>query len=147
MSDHTDSVNTNPISKHVLEGTEYDKDKNHDKITGRFIKGSAAAVGRNNKNHWKLQLNTAFRKASSEKKVIELIDKCYKDAMAGNTKMQIYLLDRVLGKVGDKVTIESSKSIEVTLPLLGKRDDRKIIDSQVVESLEIAKDIIINEIE
>lgn len=145
MSQHTDKYGEKE-PKHILENTEYDKDKHHDKL-GRFKKGSSAAVGRKNKDNWKLQLNKAFRKCSSEEKVIALIDKCYSKAMKGDTKMMIYLLDRVLGKVGDKVTIEHSKTIEVSLPMLGRRDDRKVVDARVVDSLNVAKDIIIEEVQ
>lgn len=145
MSSHgKDYTNSDYTPRHILENTEYDKDKHHDKL-GRFKKGSSSAIGRKNKNNWKLQLNRAFRKCSSEDKVIALIDKCYGLAMKGDTKLIIYLLDRVLGKVGDKVTIETSKTIEVTLPLLGKREDRRIVNSTVIDSLSIAKEIIIEE--
>jgi len=147
MSSHSkDYTKPGEKPRHILNGTEYDKDKHHDKL-GRFKKGGSAAAGRNPKDGWKQQLNKAFRKASSEAKVIKLIDKCYSTAMKGDVKMMIYLLDRTLGKVTDKVTIEATKTIEVSLPLLGKREDRKVIDSKVIESLKVAKDIIIEEVE
>lgn len=75
-----------------------------DPVTGRFLKGTSGGKGRPKDNQY-AQARDLFNKIFNAKLAKRVLYRMVNDALGGNTKAQIFLLEQKMGKIPDALEI------------------------------------------